>query len=152
MEVGRRILLLNGYARGVVLEAAAALVATRLGLRIIGLRRWRAVLASLAPTTANADDPNRLATAREISRLAAATARRLFFRPTCLEESLVLWWMLRRHGIAAELRLGARKESNRFEAHAWVELDGAALNDSAAEYVHFVSFEGPASSVEVQAR
>ena len=152
MEVGRRILLLNGYARGVVLEAAAALVATRLGLRIIGLRRWRAVLASLAPTTANADDPNRLATAREISRLEAATARCLFFQSTCLEQSLALWWLLRRHGVSAELRLGARKESNRFEAHAWVQLDGAILNNSAAGDVHFVPFEGPVSSLEAQAR
>jgi len=65
---------------------------------------------------------------------------------------LALWWLLRRHGVSAELRLGARKQSNRFEAHAWVELDGAILNDSAAGDVHFVPFEGPVSSLEAQAR
>ena len=42
----------------------------------------------------------------------------------------MLWWLLRRRGIAAELRIGARKEFERFEAHAWVEVDSAVLNDA----------------------
>ncbi|HEY2646332.1 MAG TPA: lasso peptide biosynthesis B2 protein, partial [Candidatus Acidoferrales bacterium] len=49
--------------------------------------------------------------------------------PNCLERSMTLWWMLRRDGIRGELHIGARKESGRFEAHAWVELNGQVLND-----------------------
>jgi hypothetical protein len=53
------------------------------------------------------------------------------FHPTCLHRSLTLWWLLRRQGVASELRIGVRKEQGRFEAHAWVERAGVALNDRA---------------------
>ncbi len=152
MQVGRHFLRLDGYARSIVFEAVAALMSTRLGLRVAGFRRWQAVLAWLAPIAPNSGDLNCLSGAREISRLEAATARHLFFQTTCLENSLALWWLLRRHGIAAELRMGARKEASRFEAHAWVELDGAILTEAAAEDVHFVPFERHVSSLEAQAR
>jgi len=51
-------------------------------------------------------------------------------RGNCLERSLTLWWLLGRHGIETELRIGARTVLGQFEAHAWVERDGIALNDS----------------------
>ena len=62
----------------------------------------------------------------------------------------MLWWLLRRRGIAAELRIGARKEVERFEAHAWVEVDSAVLNDASEEHRHFVPFEGPISPLEAR--
>jgi len=62
----------------------------------------------------------------------------------------VLWWLLRRRGIAAELRIGARKEFDRFEAHAWVEADSAVLNDATAEHRHFVPFDGPITPLEAR--
>jgi hypothetical protein len=45
----------------------------------------------------------------------------------CLQRSVVATWMLRRHGLAAELVIGCRPIP--FESHAWVELDGRVLND-----------------------
>jgi hypothetical protein len=51
------------------------------------------------------------------------------YRATCLPRSLALWWLLRRRGIAADLRIGVRKEGGRFEAHAWTEWRGTVLND-----------------------
>ena len=69
-------------------------------------------------------------------------------RTNCLEQSLVLCWLLRRRGIAADLRIGARKDSDRFEAHAWVELNSQVLNDATAEHRHFVPFEKPILSME----
>lgn len=49
----------------------------------------------------------------------------------CLPRSLTLMYVLARRGIATELRLGARIAGTGFEAHAWVEHDGIALNDPA---------------------
>jgi len=63
---------------------------------------------------------------------------------------MVLWWLLQARGIAADLRIGARKETGRFEAHAWVETGGAVLNDADGEHIHFVPFDGPISSMETQ--
>lgn len=154
METWRGFWRLSGYARGIVLEAAAALAATWLGLRLAGFRRWKAVLAWLAPGTADiggVGDSDLVEPAREIARLEQAAARHLFFRANCLEQSLTLWWLLRRRGIAAELRVGGRKDAGRFEAHAWVEFGGAILNDAGEEHLHFVPFDGPLAAPETQA-
>jgi hypothetical protein len=45
----------------------------------------------------------------------------------CLERSSVLVKMLRRRGLPAHMVIGAQKLP--FKAHAWVELDGAIIND-----------------------
>jgi len=47
---------------------------------------------------------------------------------TCLRQSLVVWFLLRRRGLPAELRIGARKVEDRLEAHAWVESNGLCLD------------------------
>lgn len=56
---------------------------------------------------------------------------------------MTLWWLLRREGVDPELRIGARKESGKFEAHAWVELDGQVLNDGAEVHQHYARFDAP---------
>lgn len=48
-------------------------------------------------------------------------------RAACLQRSTVATWMLRRHGIAAEMVIGCRPLP--FESHAWVEVDGRVVND-----------------------
>lgn len=48
-------------------------------------------------------------------------------RAACLQRSVVATWLLRRHGIAATLVIGCRTLP--FESHAWVEVDGAVVND-----------------------
>jgi len=156
MQRWHRFWRLSGYERGVVLEAAGGLLATWLGLRLAGFRRWKNVLAALAPSPnttarqANASQPSQRDAAQTIARMAAAATRNFFFNTNCLEQSLVLWWLLRRRGIAAELRIGARKEFERFEAHAWVEADSAVLNDATAEHRHFVPFDGPITPLEAR--
>jgi hypothetical protein len=49
-------------------------------------------------------------------------------RAACLQRSVVTTWLLRRHGIAAELVIGCRPLP--FESHAWVEVDGLVVNDT----------------------
>jgi hypothetical protein len=153
MQRWHRYWRLSGCERGVVLEAACGLLATWVGLRLAGFRRWKNVLAALAPspnTTARQADASQPDAAQTIARMAAAAAQNFFFNPNCLEQSLVLWWLLRRRGIAAELRIGARKEFDRFEAHAWVEVNSAVLNDATAEHRHFVPFDGPITPLEAR--
>lgn len=62
-----------------------------------------------------------------------AIARARLYSPfpgTCLSRSLALLWLLRRNGVPATLRLGARVEDGRFCAHAWVEYQDRVLNDA----------------------
>jgi Transglutaminase-like superfamily len=151
---------LNGYQRGLAMESAAALAATWVGLRLAGYRRWRRWLEHFVPdatahtprearASANASAPS--AQAREVARLESAAAQRLPWRTNCLEQSLVLWWLLRRRGIAAELRIGARKQEGTFEAHAWVEVAGTPIDLTGENHRHFVPFDGPLGAPEPQA-
>lgn len=48
-------------------------------------------------------------------------------RAACLQRSAIVTRMLRRQGIRAELVIGCRPLP--FESHAWVEVDGAVVND-----------------------
>jgi hypothetical protein len=45
----------------------------------------------------------------------------------CLQRSFVTTYLLRKHGVAAQMILGAQKLP--FKAHAWVEVDGRAINE-----------------------
>jgi hypothetical protein len=45
----------------------------------------------------------------------------------CLQRSFVTAYLLRRRGVTAEMVLGAQKLP--FKAHAWVEVDGKAVNE-----------------------
>jgi hypothetical protein len=154
MEIWRRFWRLSGSERVAALETAAGLIVTWLGLRLAGFRRWKAILEILARTksapNSAAEGEARIATGREASRMAAAAARYLPFRTNCLEQSLVLWWLLRRRGITAELKIGARKEASRFEAHAWVEFEGGVPGGASEEHLHFVPFEGSVTSMETR--
>jgi hypothetical protein len=70
-----------------------------------------------------------------------AALRYSIARYTCLEESLTLWYLLRERGIAARVRIGVRKENGKFEAHAWVEYGGEALNQNDAMHRHYAAFD-----------
>ena len=143
---------LSGFERGVALEAGVALTASWVGLRLAGFRRWKAALDGLAHpvTPARVSEQEQLDAAREIARVQQSVARHLFFRPNCLEQSLTLLWLLQTRGIAAELRVGARKVEGRFEAHAWVERKGVVLSEAGENHLHFVRFDGPLGSMETQ--
>ena len=153
MKLLHRFLRLNGSERRIVLEAAAALPATWLAVHVSGFSICKAALAhGIAAENPAANVLGALERAQKIARLESATARSLFFRATCLEQSLVLCWMLRRRGMSPLLRVGARKEADRFEAHAWVELDGIVIGDASGEHQHFAPFESAGVSLETQTR
>lgn len=152
-EKWRRFSRLRGFDRRTVIEAAAGLVITWLGVRLAGFRHWKSVLKWLVPHSFadNVASPNP-ESARAVARLESAAARNLFFRPNCLERSLVLWWLLKRRGIAAELRIGARKDAETFKAHAWVECGGTVIDEPDETHLHFVPFDGPIASGETPSR
>ena len=60
-------------------------------------------------------------------------------RTLCLQRSAVLTCVLRRHGIPAELVIGVSPMP--FRAHAWVEVQGAVVNDKASVHDRFMVME-----------
>ena len=48
---------------------------------------------------------------------------------SCLRRSLLLWWILKRQGMNAQLRTGVTSNDGVIEGHAWVELDHVPIAD-----------------------
>jgi hypothetical protein len=129
--------------RWVLLQALALLPLTALALRWLGLRRWQTLLARWAPDRegeALAEPP---LTAQAVARLVEVAGRFGLCRGTCLQRSVVLWWLLRRRRLGAELRIGVRRAGGRLAAHAWVECGGLALDGPAGMAEPFVPFARP---------
>jgi hypothetical protein len=104
------------------------LFALKLGLRVVGYRRvmtWIANGIRPVPAVVAAD----IQRVRETER-AVATAGALYpGRALCLEQSLVLYYYLRKRGVAVQYCQGVA--SRPFEAHAWLEYRGEVINDIA---------------------
>src|ERR1700682_1625877 len=75
------------------------------------------------------------------ARMVRSAALRNLGSATCLEKSLVLWWLLGRQGIDSSVRIGARKTGQKFEAHAWFECDGVVLNEPEETHKHYAAFD-----------
>ncbi len=104
--------------RGLAAEALALLVAARIGLWVLPFAAVRRLFRALARPGRGAPRA-----ADRVAWSVAAAGRRLPapFR-ACLPQALAAEAMLRRHGLAAELKIGVRQGAGRerVEAHAWV--------------------------------
>jgi hypothetical protein len=74
---------------------------------------------------------------------AVARAARLVPGATCLVRAAALARWLRARGAPAVLRIGVRHEGGALRAHAWVELDGAALGEDPAALRGFALLQAP---------
>jgi hypothetical protein len=121
----RRLASLSRHEQCLVLQAGCWLVAVRLGLWLCPFRLvWHLTNVAGRPR------PGPVAR-REPPALvcwAVQAAGRYVPAATCLTRSLALYGLLRRQGLAAQLRLGVRRSGRgRLVAHAWVEWDGVPL-------------------------
>ena len=121
---------------------------TALGLRMFGTQKWQKVLLSLIGKPGEVANHSlagkdlETVRATQIARLVRAAANHGFFKANCLEQSLVLWAMLKRAGLESEIRFGARKEQNELQAHAWVECLGMTLNEDRGVEQRYAPFAG----------
>ena len=134
-------------ARTIFLRATAVLPVISVSLKMRGFRATQKYLLRFLPIARQTSQKNSTHIAGDlkrielISRMVNAAIRHAGHDSTCLEKSLALWWLLGRQEIASELRIGARKLEDKFEAHAWVERDGEALNEPQQEHRHYAAFD-----------
>jgi len=92
------------------------------------------------------------ANVRRAAQMVAVACRRHPVRSGCLPRTIVLWSLLRRRGIDADVRIGVRcGNEDEFHAHAWLEWNGEVLNDAAEVSNQYLPFKRPAfDRVELQ--
>lgn len=149
-----------------LLQAAIMLPVVTLALRRLGFARCRAMLRRLSPrhdpvpqpagtvpaaaATIGSRRETQIVAARRVARMVEIATRRSR-RANCLQQSLVLWWLLRTQGIPSEIRFGTRIETpgpdaarsgtTCLQAHAWVECGGDAVGENDAIRHRFVPLE-----------
>ena len=108
-------------------------------LRTAGFQRSRGWLSRFVPSEAPLleFDPDALAAAQRLAWLARAVGARSPWRTSCLRQALAVWLLLRRRRLPAELKIGVVRRAPPFQAHAWVELGGVALDPEAAAHAAF---------------
>lgn len=117
-------------------------------VRLIGVPQWKARTEQDLETSPESEtiDAAQLREARTTARMIEAASRYGIMGGNCLSKSIALTWRLRRKGIRADLRIGARKTGEVLEAHAWVERSGQIVNDVADVRESFAAFEVPMTS------
>lgn len=144
----RRFSSLERDAQKLFLRATVILPMVALSLRWRGFRATQATLqksiSSGIPELGPESATKHLALT---AHMVNAADRHGLVHPSCLAKSMALWWLLGRQGISSELRIGIRKENERFQAHAWVERDGTALNEPEEHHEHYAAFDAAFSAL-----
>jgi hypothetical protein len=123
MSACARLLRLSRGDLAVLFEAVMLAIPIEVALRLV---RLDVLVARLGGERGSGEETGTL-DARRAARLVEGAASFYPLRATCLKKSLVLYRILRRRGVPAELRLGVRKAEGDFTAHAWVESRGDIL-------------------------
>ena len=145
----RRYWRLSCTAQKLFLECLVLLPLLALAIGLFGFAATQRCLSRFVGvrsiSRANPDSATAVA-----ARMVSAAARYGPWRANCLQRSLLLWWLLRRRGIASDLRIGVRRADGIFQAHAWVDCGGKVLNDSHAVGERFAAFDHPIIPVSAE--
>lgn len=141
----RRFWQLPRIERQLLGEALVLLPVVGIGLRVAGLRRLQRFMGWACPKSAP-PAPAGQEWAHAAARAVQLASAHGPYRATCLVRSLLLWWWLRRAGLAGDLRIGIRKDGTRLAAHAWVEYERVPLGDAPDVGQRFSPFPGPVTA------
>ena len=143
----RRFSALERPAREVFLRASVLLPLISISLKFRGFRKTKASLDRSLSLPCGSQNPEAQARAVLTAQMVRAAGHYGIGQPNCLMVSLALWWLLAGQGIASDLRVGVRKDGEKFDAHAWVECGGVALNEPESRHQHFRAFDAALASL-----
>ena len=108
-------------------------------LRIKGLKWTQCVLSKRLPSVAKSSlsQSEQLKHAESIARMVTAAANHGLYRTNCLKIALTTWWLLKRKGIEAKLKIGTNIGSGKFSAHAWIEHQDTILIEGPGVREHY---------------
>ena len=117
------------------LTSFAAVTFARLSIKLAGFRRTTRLARWLGARIAGRLERGEPV---EIARRIALAAAFFPGRAVCLEQSVALYLVLRRYGHSGALRVGVQPYP--FQAHAWIEIDGAPVFENEDHLTKFVPF------------
>jgi hypothetical protein len=138
----QRLRELSGREWALLGASMVLLPVTAIGLRLLGFQRYQSLMTGWMRLDYGAPGDAELA-AKQAARMVAVAARYSLVGRTCLPRALVLSFLLQRMGLKSDLRIGVRQEGDELKAHAWIERQGRALNDTADVHERFAAFAGP---------
>ena len=127
-RIGRGVRALSPAEWVALIQAAVTIPLVVLSLRVSGLRRTQSRLAKInrlkLPPTIDFE------AARRFARIVNIAGNYGLRQPNCLQRSLVLWAILRRHQVDAQLRIGVAppQGDDGLLFHAWLELGNEVIN------------------------
>jgi hypothetical protein len=122
----------------VLLEAYATVTAAEI-LRRVAPIRWLLPEHLADGAAPPGITPEKL---QRLGWLVDAAANRQPWRVQCLARALALYWMLRRRGVRADLRIGVRCDNETVEAHAWLEWQGRVVHDPGGRSESYAALAG----------
>jgi ribosome-associated translation inhibitor RaiA len=122
--------------RWFLLQALILLPAIALLLKL-GVKRTHFLLSKFLTLELSSLHPtSQVLTTANMVKIAA----KYYSWATCLKRAFVLWFLLRRQGIDAELKIGTRLGTE-FQAHAWVEYQGFVVGEHQGVKQHYAAFD-----------
>jgi hypothetical protein len=117
-------------------RAWGLLLAADLGLRMVPFARVDRWLSPALSSAVEEPAVGRLVWATE------AAARHHLYPMRCLPKALCLRWLLGRHGIESQLRIGVARQDGALAAHAWVERQGRPVGEDRGVEERFAAWRG----------
>ncbi len=135
----QRIRALDAGQWRVVATSVVLLAPIQLMLKSRGLKWTAGKMAARSDRPLGKID---IAKAASMAEAVSLVAGRKVVGALCLGRSLLLWYLLRRRGMDAQLVVGTKSPvDDTWMAHAWVELDSVPVNDDADVRDHYGSFD-----------
>src|SRR5262249_33444183 len=97
--------------RTLVVRAMFLLPVVATSLKTLGLRRTQSWLSGNSLWSVVSSTEQTRANVRRVAQMVAVACRRHPLHSSCLPRTIVLWHLLRRRGIATDVRIGARSNS-----------------------------------------
>lgn len=126
----RKLTNLSKREKILLVKATFLLPVIRFSLFSIGYDRTIKIIERISDSSKQRRNLSITGIDREIkffSEIVTIASRYGFYRSSCLQNAILVWWWLREEKIDTIIRFGVRLEHRHFQAHAWIEYAGSPV-------------------------
>ncbi|WP_414564368.1 MULTISPECIES: lasso peptide biosynthesis B2 protein [unclassified Anabaena] len=110
----------------------------RLGLKLLAWRNLHKLVGKIVSASPNIPKPDEIVWRRVVWAV-EIVSQYMIPKPTCLARALVTHILLAQQGYRTDLRIGvAKTQQEKFEAHAWVEIQGQVIIGNSRNLSYFI--------------